>query len=310
MMLTNDELRVVLVSIHVSLAEAIHRVTIASVRRAIDHAVMGAQAFGVARPRVAVAGLNPHAGENGLFGPEDDAIVRPAIEAARAGGIDATGPWPPDTVFMKAREGHHDIVVALYHDQGLIPVKYLGVAHGVNVTLGLPFVRTSPDHGTAFDIAWKGIADASSLAYATRIARRMIGGASPETPNPLAFAAAEPQLFVTDVPRALRWFESQLGFARVFAWGDPPTYAQVARGLAKLNLRHVDGSPFTPAFRAETADALSAAIPVDDVDRLHLEFRSAGAAIHQPPRTEPWGARTLIVADPDGNLILFAAPAR
>ena len=114
-------------------------------------------------PRIAVAGLNPHAGEGGLFGREEIEIIAPAIAAARAEGIDARGPFAPDTVFMRAAQparGEFDVVVAMYHDQGLIPVKYLGVEQGVNVTLGLPLVRTSPDHGTAFDIAGTGRADA------------------------------------------------------------------------------------------------------------------------------------------------------
>jgi 4-hydroxythreonine-4-phosphate dehydrogenase len=123
---------------------------------------------------VAVAGLNPHAGEGGLFGDEEIRIIRPAIEAARAEGIDASGPWPGDTVYMQARKGHFDIVVAQYHDQGLIPVKYLGLEEGVNITLGLPFVRTSPDHGTAFDIAGKGIADPASIQTAMAYARRLV----------------------------------------------------------------------------------------------------------------------------------------
>ncbi len=135
--------------------------------------------WGHARPRIAVAGLNPHAGEGGLFGDEELRIIGPAVQAARAEGIDASGPWAPDTVFMRARHappghpGEFDLVVAMTHDHGLIPVKYLGVEQGVNVTLGLPFVRTSPDHGTAFDIAGTGRADASSLAAAVRMARRL-----------------------------------------------------------------------------------------------------------------------------------------
>ena len=132
------------------------------------------------RPRVAVAGLNPHAGEGGLFGDEELRIIAPAVQAARAEGIDASGPFAPDTVFMRARHapshpGEFDVVVAMTHDHGLIPVKYLGVEQGVNVTLGLPFVRTSPDHGTAFDIAGRGIADPSSFAAAVRMARRLAG---------------------------------------------------------------------------------------------------------------------------------------
>lgn len=166
MMLANDELRVLLVSIHVSLAEAIAAVTTEAELRAMRLARDACLAFGVERPRVAVAGLNPHAGENGMFGREDVDIIAPAIAQARAEGIDASGPWPGDTVFMRARRGEFDVVVAQYHDQGLIPVKYLGVDKGVNITVGLPFVRTSVDHGTAFDIAGTGKADPASLAYA------------------------------------------------------------------------------------------------------------------------------------------------
>lgn len=176
MMLANDELRVLLVSIHVSLADAIAAVTAESELRAIRLAHLAGLAFGLERPRVAVAGLNPHAGENGLFGRQDIDIIAPAVEAACAEGIKASGPWPGDTVFMRARRGDFDIVVAQYHDQGLIPVKYLGIEQGVNVTVGLPFVRTSVDHGTAFDIAGKGIADPASLAYAVRTAIAMTGG--------------------------------------------------------------------------------------------------------------------------------------
>src|SRR5690606_25571933 len=138
-----------------------------------------APAFGAGRPRIAVAGLNPHAGEGGLFGDEEIRIIGPAVQAARAEGLDVHGPFAPDTVFMRGRHappqhpGEFDLVVAMTHDHGLIPVKYLGVADGVNVTLGLPFIRTSPDHGTAFDIAGQGRADPSSLLAAIRMARRM-----------------------------------------------------------------------------------------------------------------------------------------
>ena len=132
-----------------------------------------AAAWGQLRPRIAVAGLNPHAGEGGLFGDEELRIIGPACKAAAAEGLDVQGPLAPDTVFMRARRGEFDLVVAMTHDHGLIPVKYLGVEQGVNVTLGLPFVRTSPDHGTAFDIAGQGRADPSSLVAALRMARRM-----------------------------------------------------------------------------------------------------------------------------------------
>jgi 4-hydroxythreonine-4-phosphate dehydrogenase len=178
MMLANDELRTVLVSIHMSLRHAIEAVTFDNVLQTlrITHGAVGAS-LGRA-PRIAVAGLNPHAGEGGLFGHEEQAIIAPAIAAARAEGLDVSGPFAPDTVFMRARQaagkpGEFDVVVAMYHDQGLIPVKYLGVEQGVNVTLGLPLVRTSPDHGTAFDIAGSGRADASSLLAAVRMARRL-----------------------------------------------------------------------------------------------------------------------------------------
>jgi 4-hydroxythreonine-4-phosphate dehydrogenase len=180
MMLANDELRVLLVSIHLSLSDAIAAVTPTSELRAIRLAHRAGLSFGLAHPRVAVAGLNPHAGENGMFGREDLDIIAPAIAAARAEGIDASGPWPGDTVFMRARRGDFDVVVAQYHDQGLIPVKYLGVEEGVNITVGLPFIRTSVDHGTAFDIAGKGLADPASLASALRqaIAMTALGGDS------------------------------------------------------------------------------------------------------------------------------------
>jgi 4-hydroxythreonine-4-phosphate dehydrogenase len=173
MMLANDELRVVLVSIHLALADAIQAVTPDAELRAIRLAHRAGRSFGVERPRVAVAGLNPHAGEAGMFGRQEIEIIAPAIAGARAEGIDASGPWPGDTVFMRARKGEFDVVVAQYHDQGLIPVKYLGVDTGVNITLGLPFVRTSVDHGVAFDIAGMGKADPASLAAAIRQAIAM-----------------------------------------------------------------------------------------------------------------------------------------
>jgi 4-hydroxythreonine-4-phosphate dehydrogenase len=172
MMLANDELRTVLVSIHTSLRQAIEAVTLDNVLQTlrVTHASLS-KTLGRA-PRIAVAGLNPHAGEGGLFGREELEVINPAIAAARREGIYAHGALPPDTVFMQARGfAKFDVVVAMYHDQGLIPVKYLGVDKGVNVTLGLPLVRTSPDHGTAFDIAGKGVADASSLIEAIRQAK-------------------------------------------------------------------------------------------------------------------------------------------
>jgi 4-hydroxythreonine-4-phosphate dehydrogenase len=175
MMLANDELRTVLVSIHVALRDALDAVTFANVRETLRIADAALAAMLGRRPRIAVAGLNPHAGEGGLFGREEIEVIAPALQDALAAGIDAHGPYAPDTVFMRARRGEFDAVIAMYHDQGLIPVKYLGVEQGVNVTLGLPLVRTSPDHGTAFDIAGTGKADASSLVEAIRMARRLAG---------------------------------------------------------------------------------------------------------------------------------------
>ncbi|MDY0106761.1 MAG: 4-hydroxythreonine-4-phosphate dehydrogenase PdxA [Giesbergeria sp.] len=178
MMLASDELRTVLVSIHVSLRAALDAVTHGNLLQTlrITHDAL-LRSLGRA-PRIAVAGLNPHAGEGGLFGREEIEVIAPAVAAARAQGMNVTGPLAPDTVFMRARHapghpGEFDVVLAMYHDQGLIPVKYLGVDKGVNVTLGLPLVRTSPDHGTAFDIAGQGVADASSLIEAVRMARTL-----------------------------------------------------------------------------------------------------------------------------------------
>jgi 4-hydroxythreonine-4-phosphate dehydrogenase len=183
MMLANAELRVVLVTIHQSLRQAIEGVTFDAVLETLRIAHRAAAGWGMATPRIAVAGLNPHAGEGGLFGDEELHIIGPAVAAARAEGIDARGPFAPDTVFMRARHAHEhpgefDIVIAMTHDHGLIPVKYLGVEHGVNVTLGLPFVRTSPDHGTAFDKAGTGNADPSSMAAALAMARRLVQAAA------------------------------------------------------------------------------------------------------------------------------------
>ncbi|MEO0635637.1 MAG: 4-hydroxythreonine-4-phosphate dehydrogenase PdxA [Pseudomonadota bacterium] len=173
MMLANDEIRTVLVTIHVSLKQAILDADFDAQVRAIRLADQACRELGLEERRVAVCGLNPHAGEGGLFGQEEIEIIEPAIKALQAEGIDVSGPWPGDTVFMQARKGRFDVVVAQYHDQGLIPVKYLGVDKGVNVTLGLPFVRTSPDHGTAFDIAGRGVADPASMKQAWQYALQL-----------------------------------------------------------------------------------------------------------------------------------------
>jgi 4-hydroxythreonine-4-phosphate dehydrogenase len=190
MMLANDELRTVLVTIHLSLREAIDALDHDAVLSTIRIAHASALRWGSGTPRIAVAGLNPHAGEGGLFGREEIDFIAPAVAAARAEGIDASGPYAPDTVFMRARHappghpGEFDIVVAMTHDHGLIPVKYLGVERGVNVTLGLPFLRTSPDHGTAFDIAGTGRADAASLGAALDFARRLAARRQEAEPVP------------------------------------------------------------------------------------------------------------------------------
>jgi 4-hydroxythreonine-4-phosphate dehydrogenase len=183
MMLANDELRTVLVSIHVSLREALDAITVDRVLETLRITHQTLTVLLGRSPRIAVAGVNPHAGEGGLFGREEIDVVQPAMSQARQEGLDVHGPFPPDTVFMRARQKpdgqrEFDVVVAMYHDQGLIPVKYLGVEQGVNVTLGLPLIRTSPDHGTAMDLAGKGQADASSLVQAIRMARQLLEGAA------------------------------------------------------------------------------------------------------------------------------------
>ncbi len=173
MMLVTPELKVIHVSTHVALKEAVERATTERELAVIRLAHASLRKLGVERPRVAVAGLNPHAGENGLFGTEDAERIRPAVEEAVDEGIEATGPWPPDTVMMRARRGEFDIVVVQYHDQGHIPVKLMGFDTGVNVTVGLPFFRTSVDHGTAFDIAGTGKADHRSMRAALDLARSL-----------------------------------------------------------------------------------------------------------------------------------------
>ena len=183
MMLANDELRTVLVSIHVSLREALDAITVDRVLETLRITHTALTALLGRKPRIAVAGVNPHAGEGGLFGREEIEVVQPAILQARQEGLDVHGPYAPDTVFMRARQKpgiqrEFDVVVAMYHDQGLIPVKYLGVEQGVNVTLGLPLIRTSPDHGTAMDVAGQGVADASSMVQAIRMARQLLAGAA------------------------------------------------------------------------------------------------------------------------------------
>ncbi|MBX6342799.1 MAG: 4-hydroxythreonine-4-phosphate dehydrogenase PdxA [Thermomicrobiaceae bacterium] len=174
MLLVGPRLRVVHVSTHVSLEEAIRRVTPERVEAVIDLADRSCRALGIAAPRVAVAGLNPHASEGGLFGDQEATAIIPAVRAARARGIDVSDPLPPDTVFLRAVNGEFDIVVAMYHDQGHIPMKLLAFDSGVNVSIGLPIIRTSVDHGTAFDIAGTGKAREASMLAAIEVARRMV----------------------------------------------------------------------------------------------------------------------------------------
>ena len=171
MMLASPALRVVPVTVHASLRDAIASL---STERILNAARTTAAAlrrdFGLPRPRLAIAGLNPHAGEGGALGDEETRIIAPAIATLRAEGEDVSGPWPPDTMFTAAARTRYDVAICMYHDQGLIPLKTLDMAHGVNVTLGLPIVRTSPDHGTAYDIAGSGTADPASLIAALRLA--------------------------------------------------------------------------------------------------------------------------------------------
>jgi 4-hydroxythreonine-4-phosphate dehydrogenase len=173
MMFHADVLRVILATIHIPLAEVPRALTRESLEATIDLAARELPRFGWASPRLALAGLNPHAGEHGLMGLEEDAFMVPAVEACRARGIDIVGPLPADTIFVRAMRGDYDAVIACYHDQGLIPVKLVAFGRAVNVTLGLPIIRTSVDHGTAFDIAGRGIADASSLVHAVLLAAQL-----------------------------------------------------------------------------------------------------------------------------------------
>ena len=173
MMFYADALRVVLATIHIPLAEVPRALTQERLEEVLTLTVDELPRFGWPEARVALAGLNPHAGEHGVIGSEDDAVLRPAVEACRARGLAVEGPYPADTIFLRAMRGEFDAVVACYHDQGLIPVKLAAFGRAVNVTLGLPIVRTSVDHGTAFDIARQGIADPSSLVEAVKLAARL-----------------------------------------------------------------------------------------------------------------------------------------
>jgi 4-hydroxythreonine-4-phosphate dehydrogenase len=181
MMFYSEAIRVILATVHVALADVPRLLTQEALESVIDLSARELPRFGFARPRLALAGLNPHAGEHGLMGREDDAVLAPAVAACRERGIDIRGPFPADTVFVRATRGEFDAVVACYHDQGQIPVKLLAFGKAVNVTLGLPIIRTSVDHGTAFDIAGKGVADTGSMIEAVLLAARL-SAPSPSLP--------------------------------------------------------------------------------------------------------------------------------
>lgn len=175
MLLTSERLKVIHASTHTSLLDAITRLSTSRIVKVIDLADETMLHLNGTRPRIAVSGINPHAGENGLFGDEELKIIIPAINQSRDKGVNVEGPFPPDTVFLQALGGKFDIVVAMYHDQGHIPLKLLGFDTGVNLTAGLPFIRTSVDHGTAFDIAWEGTASEKSMVEAIRLAIQLAG---------------------------------------------------------------------------------------------------------------------------------------
>jgi 4-hydroxythreonine-4-phosphate dehydrogenase len=173
MMFHAPQLKVVLITVHVPLREVAALITPALVEQTIALTSAALPRFGLAAPRLALAGLNPHAGEAGVLGDEDERVLAPAVAAARARGVNISGPFPADTVFVRASRGEFDCVLACYHDQGLIPVKLLAFGRAVNVTIGLPIIRTSVDHGTAFDIAGRGVADAGSMIEAVRLAAEL-----------------------------------------------------------------------------------------------------------------------------------------
>lgn len=173
MMFYSDKLKLILATIHTALRNVPDLITKELVLKTINLADKACYMMGIENPKIAVAGLNPHAGESGLFGDEEIKEIIPAVNEAQASGICASGPYPPDTLFYKSYNGEFDIIVCMYHDQGLIPLKMITFDKAVNVTIGLPIIRTSPDHGTAYDIAWKGIANPSSMIEAIKLATRL-----------------------------------------------------------------------------------------------------------------------------------------
>lgn len=176
MMFYSEQLRVVLATVHIALADVPSTLTVDSVSKIIRLTAREMPRFGLPRPRIGLAGLNPHAGEDGVIGQEEQRVLIPAVKGCRGEGIDVTGPWPGDTIFTRAMGGEFDVVIACYHDQGLIPVKLIAFGQAVNVTLGLPIVRTSVDHGTAFDIAGRGVANPESMVQAVLLAARLAAG--------------------------------------------------------------------------------------------------------------------------------------
>jgi 4-hydroxythreonine-4-phosphate dehydrogenase len=173
MMFVSEKLKIILCTIHIPLKEVPWRINEKLVLRTIRLAKRGTEMLGIEAPRIAVSGLNPHGGESGIMGNEESRAIVPAVQKAHREGIDISGPFPPDVVFHKAYHDEFDIIVCMYHDQGLIPFKMLAFDTGVNVTVGLPLIRTSPDHGTAFDIAWENRANPSSMIEAIKLAARM-----------------------------------------------------------------------------------------------------------------------------------------
>ena len=181
MMFWSERLRVVLATVHIPIAEVPRALTRARLAGVIRLTAASLPAFGIAAPRIGVAGLNPHAGEQGLLGVEEGIVIAPAIADACAAGVNAAGPFPADTLFVRAARGEFDVVIAMYHDQGLVPVKLLAFGRAVNVTLGLPIIRTSVDHGTAFDIARQGTAEEGSLVEAILLAARLANAGAPRS---------------------------------------------------------------------------------------------------------------------------------
>ncbi|UCD34806.1 MAG: 4-hydroxythreonine-4-phosphate dehydrogenase PdxA [Nitrospiraceae bacterium] len=173
MMFVSPRLKVILCTIHIPLRDVPRKINGQRVAQTIRLAKKGMDMLGISNPRIAVAGLNPHAGESGIMGKEEAEAIIPAVERARQDGLPVSGPFPPDVVFHKAWRGEYDIIVCMYHDQGLVPFKMVAFDRGVNVTVGLPVIRTSPDHGTAFDIAWENRADPSSMIEAIKLAAKM-----------------------------------------------------------------------------------------------------------------------------------------